>query len=74
MIRNDKVWDDVILGVVKCDTNFDHGKKLKVANKNLWDLPLNLKLTYWNPKKTTKWKYLPSINGTGFGFLDSLYS
>ena len=38
-------------GVVKCDTNFDHGNKLKVANKKLWDLPSNLKLTYWNPKK-----------------------
>ena len=74
MIRSDKMWGDVISGVVKCDTNFGHGNKLKVANKNLWDLPLNLKLTYWNPKKTAKWKYLPSINGTGFGFLDSLYS
>ena len=51
MIRSDKVWEDVISGVVKCGTNFGHGNKLKVVNKNLWDLPLNLKLTDWNPKK-----------------------
>ena len=38
-------------GVIKCDTNFGHDINLKVANKNLWDLSLNLKLTNWNPKK-----------------------
>ena len=74
MIRSDKVWEDLISGVVKCDINFGHGNKLKVANKNLWDLPLNLKLTDWNPKKIKKWKCVPSINGAGFGFFDSLYS
>ena len=41
----------MISGVIKCDTNFGNGNNLKVANKNLWDLPLNLKLTDWNPKK-----------------------
>ena len=42
----------MISGVVKRDTSFGHGNNLKVANKNLWDLPLILKLTDWNPKKT----------------------
>ena len=41
----------MISGMIKCDTIFGHGNNLKVANKNLWDLPLILKLTDWNPKK-----------------------
>ena len=46
-----KVWEDVISDVVKCDTHFCHDNNLKLANKNLCELPLNLKLTDWNPKK-----------------------
>ena len=68
------MWEDVISGVIKCDTNFGHGNNLKVANKSLWDLPLNLKLTDWNKKKLQSEKMCLSISGAGFGFSDSLYS
>ena len=41
----------MISDVIQCDTSFCHDNNLKVANENLCDLPLNLKLTDWNPKK-----------------------
>ena len=42
---------DVRRDLIKCDTNFDHGSNLNIANENLLEFDLILKLTDWNPKK-----------------------